>query len=57
MDNCAIHHTEEIVEIIEDVGAFVQFLPLYSPDLMETSKVKLELKALEQTSVTLQLLY
>ena len=50
MDNCAIHHAEGIVEMIEDVGAIVQFLPPYSPDLMpieETfSKVKLELKTL-----------
>jgi len=51
MDNCAIQHTEGIVEIIEDVGAIVQFLPPYTPDFMpieETfSKVKLKLKALE----------
>ena len=32
MDNCTIHHVPDIVEIIEDVGAMVHFLPPYSPD-------------------------
>ena len=34
LDNCAIHHTNEVVSMIEEVGAIVQFLPPYSPDLM-----------------------
>jgi len=48
MDNCSIHHISEIVQMIEEVGAIVHFLPPYSPDLMPIemafSKVKTSLK-------------
>ena len=33
MDNCSIHHVDNIVKSIQDVGALVHFLPPYSPDL------------------------
>ena len=33
LDNCSIHHVEEVVELIQSVGALVHFLPPYSPDL------------------------
>ena len=33
MDNCSIHHIQEAVSMIEEVGAIVEFLPPYSPDL------------------------
>ena len=50
MDNCSIHHIQEAVSMIEEVGAIVQFLPPYSPDLNPIeeafSKVKSELKKL-----------
>ena len=53
LDNCSIHHVEEITTIIEDVGALIHFLPPYSPDLNpieETfSKVKTEMKNLQQS--------
>ena len=32
MDNCTIHHVPDIVQMIEEVGAVVHFLPPYSPD-------------------------
>ncbi len=52
MDNASIHHVEEAVKAIEDVGAVVHFLPPYSPDLNpieETfSKVKSTMKSLEE---------
>ena len=32
LDNCAIHHVEGIVDMIQEVGALVIFLPPYSPD-------------------------
>ena len=48
MDNYSIHHISEIVQMIEEVGAIVHFLPPYSPDLMPIemafSKVKTSLK-------------
>lgn len=33
MDNAAIHHVQNVVELIESTGAMVEFLPPYSPDL------------------------
>jgi transposase len=51
MDNCTIHHIPEVVEIIQEVGAIVHFLPPYSPDFnpieMTFSKVKSTIKDLE----------
>ena len=55
MDNCsiAIHHIPEVREMIQEVGAILQFLPPYSPDLnpieMTFSKVKSTIKDLEDT--------
>lgn len=51
MDNCSIHHISGIVEMIEEVGAMVHFLPPYSPDLnpieLAFSKVKSGIKDME----------
>ena len=33
LDNCSIHHMEETIHMIQEVGAMVHFLPPYSPDL------------------------
>ena len=48
MDNCAVHHVQEIVAMIEQVGGIVHFVPQYPPDLNlieeAFSKVKCELK-------------
>ncbi len=56
MDNCSIHHVQEIVEIIEDTGAMLHFLPPYSPDLnpieLAFSKVKSGIKDLESSMDT-----
>lgn len=32
MDNCSIHHVEEVTKLINEVGAIVHYLPPYSPD-------------------------
>ena len=32
MDNASIHHVDGIVDMIQEVGAMVMFLPPYSPD-------------------------
>ena len=46
--DCFIHHISEIVQMIEEVGTIVHFLPPYPPDLMPIeiafSKVKKSLK-------------
>lgn len=53
MDNCSIHHTQEVVSLIEEVGVIVHFLPPYLPDLNPIeeafSKVKYNIKFLERT--------
>ena len=33
LDNASIHHAGGVVDIIQQTGALVQFLPPYSPDL------------------------
>jgi len=33
MDNASIHHVEPAVELIEEHGAMLHFLPPYFPDL------------------------
>ena len=52
LDNCAIHHVSDAVQMIEEVGAIVHFLPPYSPNFMPIvvafSKVKALLKTNEQ---------
>ena len=54
LDNASIHHTQEAVKAIEDVGAIVHFLPPYSPDLNPIeemfSKVKSTMKSLDHTT-------
>ncbi len=53
MDNCSIHHVQEIAEVIEEVGALLHFLPPYSPDLnpieLAFSKVKSGIKDSESS--------
>ena len=48
LDNCSIHHLDDVVDLIHSVGAHVIFLPPYSPDLMPIEqcfdKVKLFLQ-------------
>ena len=52
VDNCSIHHNEVAVQMIQEVGAIVHFLPPYSPDYNPIeeafSKVKAEMKAMEK---------
>lgn len=33
MDNCTIHHTDELKELVRNAGILLLFLPPYSPDL------------------------
>ena len=51
LDNCSIHHLDEIVDMIHEVGALVHFLPPYSPDYTPIenmfSKLKSEMEAIE----------
>ena len=53
LDNCAIHHANDIAELLGEVGVMVHFLPPYSPDYNPIeeafSKVKMVLKSLEST--------
>ena len=51
MDNLSSHKNKRVVSLIESVGASVEFLPAYSPDLnpieLMWSKVKSILRKLE----------
>ena len=53
MDNASIHHTDEVVQMIQGVGAMVIFLPPYSPDYNPIeeafSKVKTVIKDYESS--------
>ena len=33
MDNCSVHHVNEVREVLQQAGILVLFLPPYSPDL------------------------
>ena len=59
LDNCIIHHADEVVRMIHEVGALVHFLPPYSPDYNPIeeafSKVKAEMKAMEQEGQVMDL--
>ena len=56
MDNCVIHHVPRVMEVIEETGALLHFLPPYSPDLnpieLVFSKVKNEIRNLERSMIT-----
>ena len=56
MDNCSIHHVQEVEEIFDEAGVLLLFLPPYSPDLnpieLAFSKVKSQIKNLEPSMGT-----
>lgn len=33
MDNCSLHHTEDVAELFRNAGILLIYLPLYSPDM------------------------
>ncbi|GES88603.1 IS630 family transposase [Rhizophagus clarus] len=45
MDNAVIHHDEALVELIEETGGKVVYLPPYSPDFNPIETAFLTLKA------------
>ena len=52
MDNATIHHVDGVVELLENLGILVYFLPPYSPDLNPIelfSEIKSYLQANEHT--------
>ncbi|NJO85581.1 MAG: IS630 family transposase, partial [Synechococcaceae cyanobacterium RM1_1_27] len=46
MDNLNSHHREDIKELIESVGARVEYLPVYSPEFNPIEMVWAKLKSL-----------
>ena len=56
MDNCSVHHVQEIKDLVESVGILLLYLPPYSPDLMPLeevfSKVKSFIRANEHIFLT-----
>ena len=51
LDNCSVHHCQEVIGSLRDTEVMIQFLAPYSPDLNPIeeafSKVKTELKSIE----------
>lgn len=51
IDNCSIHHVDEVDQVLKDTSALTHYLPPYSPDYnpieLAFSKVKYMIKALE----------
>ena len=51
MDNCSIHHAEEVQDVLTDAGIVTHYLHPYSPDYnpieLAFSKVKYTVKSLE----------
>jgi len=45
LDNAAIHHLEQIEDMITGVGALIRFLPPYSPDLMPLEEAFSQVKS------------
>ena len=52
LDNCNIHYYQDVMHMIQAVGALVHFLPPYSPDYNPIeeafSKLKSSMKAMKQ---------
>ena len=50
VDNCSIHHCDEVLTTLRDIGVIVHFLRPYSPDFNPIeevfSEVKTQLRAL-----------
>ena len=50
MDNCSIHHIQEVTRTIKETEAILHFLPPYSPDYNSIdeafSKVKIAMKSM-----------
>ena len=59
LDNCSIHHCHTAVNMIQQLGAIVHFLPPYSPDYNPIeeafSKAKAEMQAMEKEAQVLDL--
>ena len=55
LDNASVHHVEEAVKAIEEVGAIVHILPPYSPDLNPIeeafSKIKTTMRSLQEKMI------
>jgi transposase len=45
MDNASFHHTDGILQMCEDAGVILLYLPPYSPDLNPIEEFFAELKA------------
>ena len=38
MDNCSVHHIQQVEQVIKDAGILLYYLPPYSPDLNPIEK-------------------
>ena len=51
LDNCSVHHVDEVHQALNDCGVITHYLPPYSPDYnpieLAFSKVKYIIKSME----------
>ena len=51
LDNCSVHHVDEVTQALDDCGVITHFLPPYSPDYnpieLAFSKAKYLIKSME----------
>ena len=52
LDNCSVHHVDEVSQALDDCGVIIHFLPPYSPDYnpieLAFSKAKYLIKSMER---------
>ena len=51
MDNTAIHHVDEVIKMIQGIGAMVLYLPPYSPDYNPIEEAFSKVKALVRVRI------
>ena len=50
MDNCSVHHVEEVTELLRQAG-IVLFLPPYIPDLNPIEEILVTLWAIQESTM------
>ena len=54
LDNCSVHHVQEVYQAVGDCGVISHYLPPYSPDYnpieLAFSKVKYAIKSMDASN-------
>lgn len=49
MDNCSIHHRDDVITAVQDTGALLHFLPPYTPDWNPAEEAFSDVKTIMKT--------